>query len=285
MDVEYKSSHAQGCEDVGNQLGYQRLVSKLCNAKNDVRMHYCHACMSFFGSTRDAKEGLRRDGFSWKLTIRGFVTKARIETTRWINHSKTTRRDRFHCVLERYYYDETYRNNMLSNGIDYDTMQEWDRMYLERENKPRPIQGVPCENRRRKCARWESIPTIIGGRDAKPHSWNHKATDPDDDAYETDDVPKDETIQDEWGWSESWSKWTFADSAGGDPSYAKSTWYGSSWGASSSSWSEWLWRDDATFALSGARTPTRLSKGVSVRGVRTHFAGGCVAIAMCACHA
>lgn len=81
---KYVSSYAQGCGDIDNQSGSQTLVCRLCTAKNDAMMNYCHVCAPYFGSTRDAKEGFkrltaevsRRRGFNWNFTIRGFVSKA-----------------------------------------------------------------------------------------------------------------------------------------------------------------------------------------------------------------
>lgn len=93
-----------------------------------------------------------------------------METKRGLTHGKAARREGYRCVVDRYIKDEVYRNNMITNGIGYETMQESDRMLFERETKPRPIHGIPYGTRKRKYARWERRRTTIGGSDTKPHS-------------------------------------------------------------------------------------------------------------------
>lgn len=61
---------------------------------------------------------------------------------------------------------------MITSGIGYDTIQEWDRMFFEHETKQMLTHGIPYEFRKGKYARWESRSTTIGGSDTKPHSWN-----------------------------------------------------------------------------------------------------------------
>lgn len=125
------SSHAQGCDDIEDQLSAKALGRKICGAKNDVRMNY-HACMSLFGSTRDAKEGFRRltaevsrtFGCHWKFTTRGFMSKARQETERGFKRGKVARREGYHCAVDRNTRDDIHRKRVISNGVDFETMQE-----------------------------------------------------------------------------------------------------------------------------------------------------------------
>lgn len=56
----YISSYAQGCDDIDQQLGTKTLECRLCGAKHSVRMNYCYACMSLFGTLRANKECFKR---------------------------------------------------------------------------------------------------------------------------------------------------------------------------------------------------------------------------------
>lgn len=56
----YVSSYARGCGDIDQQLHATTMECKVCGANNDVRMSWCHACMSFLqrhATTRMASKG------------------------------------------------------------------------------------------------------------------------------------------------------------------------------------------------------------------------------------
>lgn len=130
-------------------------------------MNYCHARMSFLNRHWTQRRASRGSPH----TNRGFVSRARLETKKGVKHGKAARREGYRCVVDRYIKDEMHRNCMVVNGVDYEAMQEWDRMFFERETTPGPIHGIPYELRKRKYAPWGSRSTTIGGIDTLPHSW------------------------------------------------------------------------------------------------------------------
>lgn len=202
---QHNSSYAQGCDDVDEQLGTKIFEGKLCDAKNNVRMNYCHAWMSLFGMSHDVKERFkkltaevfRRFGFNWKVTTWGFLSKACQEIKRSFEHCKVARRAGFFCVVDRRTRGDIYRNRMFGNGVTLETMQEWDKKFLKREATPLPLYTHPYEVRKRKYARWESRTSQIGRSDTPPHAWNYKKASQDDDER-PNDPHEDDTALDDW---------------------------------------------------------------------------------------
>lgn len=166
---------------------------------------------------------------------------------------------------------------MISNGVDVETMQKWDRMFCERETRPRPIHGIPYELRKRKYARWESRSTTIRGSDTVPHSWNYMAAGRDDEEDEPDEYQDIDTIQNDWCWSQSWSQWTYIDSAGATPAtqFRLGTVRRGMFLPPRGLHGEGE-LTPRRLPTSGFRTPARLIKSAPVRGARMHCAYGCI---------
>lgn len=121
----------------------------------------CRACISLFGASRADKESFRRliadvsqrFGVNWKVTTRGFVSRARQESKWALTHGKVARREGSFCVFDRLTRDDIHRNRMVANGVSYETMQEWDKMFADREVAPLPVYTVPYEVRERRNKR------------------------------------------------------------------------------------------------------------------------------------
>lgn len=231
----YISSYAQGFDDIDRQLGTKALECKLCGAKHNIRINYCHACMSSFGTSRDDKEGFkrliaevpRRFGFKWKFTTRGFVSKARQETKRALKHGKVARREGFFCVIDRLTRDDVYRNRVVGNSA---SRPWWSGTRCSLNEKPLRFQcTLPYDVRKREYALRESRSTQIGGSDTAPHAQNYKKTSQDDDDDVPDDLQEDDPALAGWSWTQSFSWWTPPPpppnrSAGGDPSESGAEW-------------------------------------------------------------
>lgn len=112
---------------------------------------------------------------------------------------------------------------MIGHDLDYETMQEWGRVFIERERNLRPIHTIPYDVRKRKYSRWKGRPTQVGGSDTVPLAWNYKRTSQGDDD-EPDDHQGDDTEMVTWSWTQTWSYWPLVHGAGGDPSEPSSSW-------------------------------------------------------------
>lgn len=189
----YISPYAQGCDDIEQQLIAKKLECELGGAANIVRMNYCHACMSLFGTSCEDKEGFKRlitgvaqrFGFSWKFTTRGLVSTARQETKTALKHDKVSRREFsvVSCVADWSTKVGVYRNRMTANEVGFETMQEWGNMFACREVAPLLVYTHSYNVRKRKYACWKHDSTMVDGSDTVPHEWDYPEFDKDEEKH------------------------------------------------------------------------------------------------------
>lgn len=141
------------------------------------------------------------------------MSKARQETTRALKHGKVALREGFLCVFGRFTRDDTYRSRMIWNGVSYETMQAWDKIFADREVAPLPLDAVPYHARKRQYARWENRSTQRGGSDTAPHAWNDKRTSQGEEEH--DGHQEYDAALDGWSWTQSSSWWTPANQGAG----------------------------------------------------------------------
>lgn len=142
------------CSDIGG-IDATKLECQLCRAGNDIRLHYCHACKSIFGTSKQVKEGLHRLAADVSLHVgffrlaphnEGFRSKAREDTKRAFKHAKRARRLR-----------KKYRSLQQIHGVCRSLELTWHQqnndvgmrlvVHEARRAKPLPVHCAPYHQR------------------------------------------------------------------------------------------------------------------------------------------